>query len=193
MSIDWANEPDVVQLKLAKSMLKTDSKQALQNLETLARQGSLMSMVYLGWAYGTGDGLGRDPKKAEEWYRKAAGNGSILGRFYLGVHLLNGEKMGQAVREFEIGSEDGFPPSMDRLGKMHFYGIGMPPDRSRARELWERAARLGHVRAKRRLGFAMAGGKYGFSNIPRGMVMVISVIGDIYRVASRDPQSELLM
>jgi hypothetical protein len=174
-------------------MLRTDPAQALNDLEALASRDSLMSMVYLGWAYSKGDGLDQDARKAEEWYRKAADAGSVMAGFYLGVLLLNQGRFEQAIREFELGVKSEFTPSIDRLGKMYFYGLGVPSDILKAKELWQRAANRGHVRAMRRLAFAMAGGRYGVLNIPRGVVMIITLIADIYRIASQDPRSDLLM
>ena len=191
-AINWLSEPDVAHLKLARRMLKTNPTRAVHDLEDLAERGSIMSMVYLGWAYSKGDDLTHDAKKAEKWYRKATSAGSALASFYLGVHLLNYGIAEEAVIAFEIGANSGFLPSLDRLGKMYFYGIGVPENRAKAKELWQRAANLGHVRAKGRLGFAMAGGSYGIINIPRGVMMIISVVADIYRITNRNPQSDLL-
>lgn len=191
-TVDWASEPDVTLLLRARAMLKTESSQALHDLEKLADHGSLMSMVYIAWAYSNGEGLHLDLEQAEAWYRRAVDGGSILASLYLGTLYGKQRKFDQEIEAYSIGVIKDFPPSIYRLGWLYFMGYGVDRDLTKARELWERASKLGHVRAKRYLGLSMMQGKYGILEIPRGAVMLISLVGEIWRIISRDPQSDLL-
>jgi TPR repeat protein len=61
----WAKEPDLAALTRAHGLLRVDPKSALNELERLAEQGSIMSMVYIGSAYRDGTGVMRDVSQAE--------------------------------------------------------------------------------------------------------------------------------
>jgi TPR repeat protein len=66
----WENEPDIDELCLHAS-LSTDPTRALAGLRALAGRGSVMSMVYIAYAYRTGIGTKIDLTQAEEWHRRA--------------------------------------------------------------------------------------------------------------------------
>jgi len=70
-------------------------------------------------------------------------------------------RVGEALGEFRALAAIDFTPALNRLGTMYLKGDGVPRDPGRAKDLWKRAANLGHVRARRNLGFLLISGRYG--------------------------------
>jgi hypothetical protein len=65
-------------------------------------------------------------------------------------------KFGRAVRAEDLKSKSGekqiLGPSMYEEGLIYFHGHGVPQDRLKAKQLWEEAARLGHLESMNNLG-----------------------------------------
>ena len=59
-------------------------------IETLALKGDASAQTNLGMMYDNGQGIARNPALANEWYLKAANNGSAMAQFNIGQHYLHG-------------------------------------------------------------------------------------------------------
>jgi TPR repeat protein len=106
----WEGEPDLNRLRRARAMLKVDERKALEEFEELANQGSLMSMLYLGWQYIGPSETGNNLDQAEIWFRRATNGGSILGSFYLGTLYRNSGRYSDALETYNIGADKRYPP-----------------------------------------------------------------------------------
>lgn len=148
---EFSREPDLPRLYRAHALLEKDSASAIAELEALAALGSTMSMIYLGDTYKSGDGTKVDLTKSEFWYRRAAEAGSFLGCFLLGRLYLKLDRYADAKQAFTIAADQGYIPAVHYLGRIYYYGRGVPRDLSLAREYLERASRGGSVFAKRKL------------------------------------------
>jgi TPR repeat protein len=76
MSDELDNESDLDALRRAYDDLRSDPSRALLQLRDLADRGSVMSMIYLGYARGKGIGSPVDLAEAEKWFKGAYDAGS---------------------------------------------------------------------------------------------------------------------
>jgi len=58
---------------------------ALSTLQQKAEQGDVRSQYNLGVAYGNGEGIPQDYKKAVKWFRLAAEKGDIDAQYNMGL------------------------------------------------------------------------------------------------------------
>lgn len=170
-----AHEPDYERLLEILELHKSDPATALREWHDLAKQGSIWSMYYIGWAYEHGSGTGRDLTRAEEWYDRASGYQYAL----LCCARLAAARRDYAACEaiLKIGVEQDWAPAEFRLG---WYKLEQSRSRRTAREvrpLLERAAAHGHPMAQLLLAQLMAWGRFGLSDIPRGFRMIIGFSG----------------
>jgi TPR repeat protein len=189
---DWEAEPDLERLRRARAMLKGDQTAGLRELADLADRGSLMSMVYLGWAYCRGEGVDKNLELGESWLRRAMVAGSALASFHLGMLYKEKNNLNGAFEAFSFGADHNFAASMYRLGVIYRRGYGVAPNREKARELWKKAASYGHAFAMRNLAFCMISGECGISMVPRGVMLWLSSILSVIRISAKDPQSYLI-
>jgi TPR repeat protein len=81
---------------------------------------------------------------------------------------------------------------MYHLGRLYTSGQGgVAKDETRARGYIEEAARRGHLFARRDVAYQMISGAHGVHRIPLGVLALIRVLCAGYRVALKDPDSEL--
>ena len=111
-----------------------------------------MSMVYLGYAYRV---LNRGPSdilESKRWYDKAAEVGALRAQFGLGRWYLKKGYFTEAQQAFEIAAKGDFVPAIHYLGRIYFFGQGVPKDIAKATSLLERAVADGSIYARRILG-----------------------------------------
>lgn len=192
MTSAWDNEPDLNELRQAHQLIDTALQEAMERLEGLAARGSAMSMMYIADAYRSGKGAKIDLVRAEEWYRRAAENGVILGTYELARMHLDAKRYVEAKETLAIGASKQHLPSINMLGTMYRDGLGVDRDLKRARDLFETAAAGGHVFAKRDLGAVLMRGKFGMCQTVRGLMLFMASIGDLVIVGSSDSLSERL-
>jgi TPR repeat protein len=190
--IDWAREPNIEGLNRARDLLAVAPDRARLHLEALAKRGSIMAMIYLAEAYFRGTELPGDREKVDLWYGRATDAGSIQASCYQGwLKTIDGD-FAKAVELYEIGVRANFTPSIYRLGRMYYSGLGVEKDLFRAMTLLERAAVLGHVYATRDIAWMMIYGKYGLLNIPCGLYLLLANLKFLIRVKMTNPNSEFL-
>lgn len=191
-SIDWSREPDIARLREARSNLSTDPSVGVSELMSLADQGSIMSMIYLGWAFYTGQFVPMDLKKAEDWYQKAFKEHSIEAAYLLG-NLYSRQKLYEkAIDFYTFASKSNYCPALYRLGRIYNDGLGVKIDKARAIILWEKADKLGHIYAKRNIAFFYITGGRGIMRIPFGFAKLwFSLLNGIVLLLSK-PDSVLI-
>lgn len=191
-TINWAAEAHCAHIKRAQAQLRAGSPQPLATLEAFANEGSIASMIILGWAFSKGEGVRHDKDEAERWYRRAVDAGSVSASCYLATHLLNNGEVNRAAHWYAYGADRDFTPSMFKLGLLYRQGHGMVRDSEQALELWERAAILGHVYAIRGVVFAMLRGRYGLFNMAKGVIWFFRMMRYALSVSVKSLHSDLL-
>ena len=174
---DGDDEPDLTRLNEAYKLLETDPAKAVKELQGLAELGSLLSMLYLGWAYQKCAGIG-DIKQAEIWFRRAYEKGSRLAIYHLGHLYLKQQEYAKAHEIFSAGATMDYAPAIYCLGQMYMDGAGISKQPDKARTLLERATALGHVFAKRSLARLLMSGRFGFFSIFKGCFLLLGAVKD---------------
>ena len=100
---------------------------------------------------------------ALRWYRKAAELGYAPAQARLGYILDDSEEDEEAVAWYRRAAAQGLPEAQYGLGKMYLSGEGVPANPDKARELFEQAARQGHVGAIQALAAAYEKGGLGLA------------------------------
>ncbi|TAL80809.1 MAG: sel1 repeat family protein [Beijerinckiaceae bacterium] len=187
----WDREPDLVSLRQAHALLKSNPGKAITDLQRLAEQGSVMSMVYVGAAYRRGAGVPRNDSEAEQWFRRASTGGSIFASHELGKILLERQEYQDAALLFVRCAALNYSPSLYRLAVLSMNGDGVEKDLLKSRQLLEQASAQGSVIAKRALGIALIKGHLGKREVVRGIRIFASALKTIEE-AFKDPFSDKL-
>lgn len=129
--------------------------EAAQYFKMAAEKGVVKAQYLLGNCYYDGIGVAEDYKSAYEWYEKAAKSkhGDALnkiGLFYehgIGDRRKDGY---QAYRYYKDSADKENPDGLYNLGRCYQYAIGCgKEDLSKAKECYQRAAKLGHKEAEK--------------------------------------------
>jgi TPR repeat protein len=176
------SEPDAEQLFRAYEALDTDPVQAVSALTSLAERGSPMSMLYLGYAFSNGTGVSPDPQRAETWFRRAAGAGLLRAHYNLGRLYLDNRQYSNAKQEFEHAASNGFMPAVHFLGRIQYFGLGVPVDKVQGRILLETASRWGCLYAKATLAYDQIHEGTGAPAIFKGILMRLECYFDLVRI-----------
>lgn len=167
-------------------------RDAFERCRTYAQEGSVSCKNLLAWMYQNGIGVSPDLDRARELFVSTANTGSLVGKFYLGKLESVGGRYEEALRWFEQAAQEDYAPAIYRLGRAHKLGRGVPVDRTKARSLFERASRLGHLFARREVALDMIKGSYGFAQIPKGLIEFASTVWTGARIASHDFRDDRL-
>ena len=115
---------------------------------------------YLGDQYYYGEGVGKDLKKAEEWYRKAAEQGHAGAQFHLGfLYQHDRNDSAEAAKWYRKAADQGYARAEVSLAVMHAEGDGVPKDYGRAIALLRSAAAKGDEYGESLLGRMYYDGK----------------------------------
>ncbi|MCX7098552.1 MAG: tetratricopeptide repeat protein [Methylococcales bacterium] len=186
-------EPDIETLSKAYDRLQSvPNPDVIKLLEDLATRGSLMSMIYIAWAYENGYGVVADGNQVILWYRRAIDHGSDLATYYLGHFYLKSNDYAQAKEVFNIGALKDYSPAMYCLGCMYLEGTGCKQNRDEALKLFKKASMQGHVFARRSLAGMYLSGEYGLANIVYGLFLFFSALKNAFIMQIKDPDSDLL-
>lgn len=192
--IDWDQEPDLAALLHAIDVTRVNPSEGEVLLRGLIEKGSVHAMVHLGYLYAhrIEDAGGSDLCEAEHWYRMACEAGSPEAGFHLGRLYLKNQSSDQAREAFEIGAGRGYAPCLFHLGRIYRDGLGVESQFDRAREMFERAASLDHIYAKRALGRLLLSGRFGFLGRLKGLRLVLVAAIDATKEIQKNPDSERL-
>lgn len=169
--------------------LNPDAKEAFGLYQSAGKvghaEGSYRTALCCELGPDQGGGTRLDPEKAVLWYRRAAQLGNIDGMFKLGVILSEGLLgANRAIREGEAW----FKSAAERADKDHPYALHklalmydpqnvdpairsqIAPDPLQARNLFQKAARLGLKTSQSRLGYAYEYGELGLPIEPRSSI-----------------------
>jgi TPR repeat protein len=185
---NWADEPDLTELRQAYDMMAIDRPQALARLQSLADRGSTMSMLYIARSYVTSNPSSENLLEAEKWYRKAADKGFDSALYSLGKRYIKVGRAADAKAIFCSNPLKDYLPAIHELGRMYHYGIGAEKDPILARRFLEKASARGHVFAKRELAIMLSRGNFGLLQVPRGLYLFVNSIVGMIRVLKAESQ-----
>lgn len=187
----WTREPDYPRFQRAFDAMKTNRPWALGEFQALAELGSPISMQMLGRMYALGWGTPADMDLAMTWYRRAQERGDWRSPFFLGWIYLQRADYEKAFEAFTAGAALDHAPALYALGGLYRRGLGVAKQRKKARALFERAAALGHLFAKRDLALLRLR-HGGFRQRLHAFRLLCSSIKDISRALQQEPHSERL-
>lgn len=145
--------------------LHSDYVAALKELKPLAEAGNADAQYALGSMYSDGLGVRRSPRDAALWFEKAAQQGHADAQFSLGFLLLYGAGEGANAAPadaaaglpwLEKAAAQGNGPAQYFVGYVYWTGLGVTPDRDKARQWSLRAADRGVIDAQYQAGTILA-------------------------------------
>jgi TPR repeat protein len=86
-------------------------------------------------------------QKAAKWYKIAAENGNIMAMYNLAKDLLEYKDYVNSIELLQKSANEGYSEAINTLGYCHENGLGTRPDRTKAAELYIKAARLGCLKS----------------------------------------------
>ena len=127
-----------------------------------AEQGHADAQCYLGYCYGKGLGVEKDPKEAVKWYRKAAEQGQSDAQYNLGYCYEKGlgveKDPKEAVKWYRKAAEQGYADAQNYLGYCYVKGLGVAKDPTEAVKWYRKAAEQGYADAQCNLGYCYVKG-----------------------------------
>jgi TPR repeat protein len=186
----FRNEPDITALRAAHELLKTNAVEAVRQLQALAERGSVMSMVYLGYAFENGIGTGVSIDEAERWFERAKSRGSVDGAFHLGTSYLNRNAIEKAEQVFSSELLSGYGPALHRLARIYLRRPGRN-NFDRGLLLLREASSKGSLNADRKLAVLMMRGRLGLGKVVAGYVLFFTTVANAIRsISEDDPYSD---
>jgi TPR repeat protein len=99
-----------------------DNRQTVDLLLEAAQAGGAKSQNLVGWMYGSGIGLPKDPAIARDWFEKSAHQGNAWAAYALGLMYRDGEgvtpSQEQARVWFQQARRDGHPQAEAELARL---------------------------------------------------------------------------
>jgi TPR repeat protein len=108
-----------------------------------AEQGDADAQYELGLLYFNGQGVPKDHEKAKELFVKAGAQGNERAKDFLAKEEATGESKNEVVENFRKKAEQGDADAQYDLGLLYLRGEGVPQDREKAIEWFEKAALQG--------------------------------------------------
>ena len=180
------SEPDFELLLRAYRTFDTAPEDAVKLWTSLAERGSPQSMQYLGYCFEEGVGAQKNLLCAEKWFRAAADLGVVRARYSLGRLYLDVKQYVKAKQEFECAASKGFVPAVHFLGRIHYFGYGVPVDRIRGKILLEEASNGGCLFAKALLAYELLHETKGTSALLKGILLRLEIYSDFVRILLTD-------
>lgn len=166
-------------------------REAFNLYVSLAERGNVECQRFVGWMLlGSVRGVEKDYEQAGKWLSLAAASGDGGALYLLGVTKHRSGDYGEALVNYEKAAESGYSSGYYQLARMYYSGIGVQKDRKRAYELFEEAARRGHVFARREIAVMLMKGHKGLIRIPIGLATYLTNILSGTRTVVKDPYDE---
>jgi uncharacterized protein len=140
-------------------------KQAVEDLKQQAEKGDPVAQWRLGSLYDSGQGVPRDGKEAEKWYRRAADNGYAEAQNSLGSFYQAERKYSEAVEWYRKAADQGHTLALNNLAYVYDLGLGVSQDREHAFELYMKAANQGDPRTMFNIANVYGAGKPSAENL----------------------------
>jgi len=163
-------------LRAVHLLRKTEPGKAFQEFLRFAEQGSVWSMYQVGVSLLSGLGTDIDKLEAEKWLRCGYEAGDEAAMLKLADLYLRQKRYNDAGALLVGYAENNYSPALYLLGHVHFQA----GKKQESRAMFEKAAALGHRRAKWSLAKACAFGKFGLMSILYGFSLG-NELGDEFR------------
>jgi hypothetical protein len=164
-SVTVQPDPDSVPPSVRARQLFTDAltkrqegqaEEAVALFGRAAELGDSGAMYELGEMYTSGDGVTEDETKAFSWLRRAADAGNLSGMVAVGgMYLLgvNGADPNEeeAALWFQKAADRDSPAALFDLATLYESGRGVAKNFGKAKDLYQRSAKLGNREAQKRL------------------------------------------
>jgi TPR repeat protein len=187
----FPGEPNVPRLLRAHALLGDHPDLALEEFKALAELGSLSAMVHLGNGFERGKHWPANTGEAVRWYQQAADRGLLAGYYYLGRLYLKLSRHDEAFAAFRHAAAAEYPPALHWLGRMYFFGTGIPKDIVKSRSYLERATRGGNLLARILLAKLLAQNAAGLAERSRALwLRWSSIVEGFFVVAFKGKASE---
>ncbi len=166
-------------------------REALELYLRLAKAGNVEFQACVGWMYANGArGVEQDYERAREWLSLAAQSGEADILYLLAVSDHHLHNYVEAARSYRKAADLGYSAAYYQLGRMHRAGTGFDRNKDKAYELFDEAAKRGHLFARREIAFALMKGYKGLAQVPKGLKLYLRNIVQGFRTAVKDPYSE---
>lgn len=133
-------------LKSAAALDQQYLKFDIPSLEQEASQNDVQAQTALGWAYYFGQNVDSDEAKANEWFKKAAKNGSDEAALQLGIGYMSGSAgkvdLAQSRDWLEKAFHAGNADAGMYLGTIYNEGIGVDRDSHKSRHFFEQSVKI---------------------------------------------------
>lgn len=166
-------------------------ERGLEELETLAHAGSMLSTICVAGCMTKGWYDHVDLSGAEAWYRVAAEAGYSAGHFGLGVTYHHTGRFSEASGAFQEAASRNYSPAYNALAYLYARGEGVALDRRKALALWRTGASQGHQRAKVALAKALIHGYGGVRGRFEGLAHLFRLIADVFRAPDAGASAEI--
>jgi TPR repeat protein len=189
---DVRSDPFLAEYETARDLVKQDPNMGVNRLEELSYKGSILSILYIADSMRTGWVYEQDLPGAEKWYAVAVEAGSVRGLHGLALAHKQQGRYEESLAELERAVELNYPPAMNSLAAMHFYGTGVPEDRDKARKIWRRGIKMGHFYSKKHLAWEYMRGKYGPLRIFEGLLLLMNAAIGVFIIANKSIYTDRL-
>ena len=177
--------------EMQKLLFSGKHAELMHRYQDRAESGDMDAKVFIGWIYSSGTGdIERDYVQAKKWLQEAAEEGIADALYILGTIDYQLGDIEKAIADFESAAEKGYSAAYYQLGKMYHSGFGVAKNPTKAYELFQRGAELGHIFARREIAVYSLKGYKGLLSVPQGLVMFLWSIVYGTLVAIRAPYGE---
>lgn len=132
------------------------SKEEIDEIKLLAKNGNPLSQAKLGLMYLSGNGLIKDEEQAFHWTEKAASQGYTEAQFTLGSMYLNGiggtQDDKKALDWYQKSANQGFAEAQNSLGWMYAEARGVLQDNKQAIYWYQKSAGQDYAKAQTNIG-----------------------------------------
>lgn len=164
-----SKEEEPERLVAAYDLLLANPVEGFREIRSLAEAGSVMAMVYLGWALESGHGSAADGREAEHWYTRASEAGSDEAMLRLGHRAYRQKDAARVEAILRPGIEKGLTPAMQYVALANLRFARKPESRRIARQLLETASARGDLLARLNLARLRALGWFGWRDVRPGL------------------------
>lgn len=159
--------------------------EAVSRCSALADRGLVFPQVWLGWMHLTGRGVQQNLTTAEDWFSRAAKQGSPHGQYWLGYICRVQHRLAEARYWLEEAAAQGDSPSIYEMGRLYLFGEGVQRNREKAFLYFREAAKRGHLFARGEIARELISGRRGIRKIPAGIVEMLKVVGAAIRMGPK--------
>lgn len=137
----------------------TDPKKAFDFNLKRANEGDAEAQYMIYQAYENGEGVQEDSQIATEWLRKAADNGHTIAQALMGFNEIIKGNTAAGIEYWEKASAGGHLKATHDLAELYLDGDnGVPVNKTRAIELFRKAADAGYAESQCSMGVCYATG-----------------------------------